>query len=33
MNSSILDQDGFINFICSRKGNKGKQEDADIDSV
>ena len=33
MNNSILDQDGFINFICSRKGNKGKQEDADIDSV
>ena len=33
MNISILDQDGFINFICSRKGNKGKQEDADIDSV
>ena len=33
MNNSILDQDGFINFICSRKGNKGKQEDDDIDSV
>ena len=33
MNNSILDQDGFINFICSRRGNKGKQEDADIDSV
>ena len=33
MNNSILDQDGFINFICSRKGNKGKQEDADIDSL
>jgi hypothetical protein len=29
MNKSILDQDGFINFICSRKGNKGKQEDDD----
>ena len=33
MNNSILDQDGFINFICSRRGNKGKQEDDDIDSV
>ena len=30
MNNSILDQDGFINFICSRRGNKGKQEDDGI---
>ena len=33
MNSSILDQDGFINFICSRRGNKGKQEDDVIYSL
>ena len=33
MNNSILDQDGFINFICSRRGNKGKQEDDVIYSL
>ena len=33
MNNSILDQDGFINFICSRRGNKGKQEDDGIYSL
>ena len=33
MNNSILDQDGFINFICSRRGNKGKQECDDTNSM
>jgi hypothetical protein len=33
MNNSILEVDGFIHFICSRKGNKGKQEDDDINSM
>jgi len=33
MNNSILDQDGFINFICSRKGNKAKEEEDDTYSM
>ena len=33
MNNSILEVDGFIHFICTRKGNKGKQEDDDTSSI
>ena len=33
MNNSILEVDGFIHFICTRKGNKGKQEDDDTNSM
>lgn len=33
MNSSILEVDGFIRFICTRKGNKGKLEDEDTNSM
>ena len=30
MKNSILEQDGFINFICTRKGNKGKLDDDSV---
>jgi len=33
MNNSILEVDGFIHFICTRKGNKGKQEDDETSSI
>ena len=33
MNNSILEVDGFIYFICTRKGNKGKQEEDDTNSM
>ena len=33
MNNSILEIDGFIHFICTRKGNKGKQECDDTNSM
>ena len=33
MNNSILEVDGFIHFICTRKGNKGKQEEDDTNSM
>ncbi len=33
MNNSILEVDGFIHFICTRKGNKEKQEDDETNSI
>ena len=33
MNNSILEVDGFIHFICTRKGNKEKQEDDETNNI